>query len=293
MEHSHLDLVHQLATRVGETLCDELLALERPADAIASLLSRAMTRGRFAIDDSEFIAYLAARLPETTKLSDLDQLHVDDLYLACALSHGDAAAMRVFEKEYVSDLRAAIASVDRSGIQRDDILQLVRARLFVADELHPPRIADYTGRGRLFSWLRVVVVREAISAVRKPKREALVEEVPEAAVEDFEVGVWKGMYQREFKQAFSTAVSELTPRERNLLRLHLIDQLSIDEIGASHQTHRTTAARWLRDIRAKLAARTRDLLTSSLELSGADLDSVMHLVRSRLELSVSRLLKAP
>ena len=69
-----------------------------------------------------------------------------------------------------------------------------------------------------------------------------------------------------------------------------IDKLSIDEIGAAHRTHRTTAARWLREIRAKLAARTRDLLAAALRLPDQELDSVMRLVRSRLELSVSRLL---
>jgi RNA polymerase sigma-70 factor (ECF subfamily) len=288
------DRVSELILRVSNAFGDELLALPDADAHIAALIARAHARrGELGVDDRTFLAYLADRLPESAKLVDLDALHVDDLYFACACARGEHRALSIFEREYVGDLRAAIATVERTGTQRDDILQIVRTRLFVGDADRSPRIADYIGRGRLFSWLRVVVVREALSLLRKPRHEHGVDEIPDAALDhDLELDVFRGMYQREFKQAFATAVSELTPRERNLLRLHLIDGLSIDEIGTAHRTHRTSAARWLRDIRAKLADRTRDLLAQSLRLADGDLDSVMRLVRSRLDLSVSRLLEA-
>jgi RNA polymerase sigma-70 factor (ECF subfamily) len=283
------DPVGQLTSRVGQPLCDELLALEDPAGYVAGLLSRAHATRDLAVDDDVFAAYLGDRIADDARLADLEELHLDDLLLACACARGDQRALATFERELVPDLTAAVATVDRSGAHREDILQLVRARLFVADQ-HPPRIADYSGRGRLFSWLRVVVVREAISILRKPKREIASDEIPDVAIDDLEVGVFKGLYQEEFKLAFGTAIGELTARERNLLRLNLIDGLSIDEIGAAHNAHRTSAARWLREIRAKLAVRTRDLLAQSLRLPDAELDSVMRMVRSRLDLSVSRLL---
>jgi RNA polymerase sigma-70 factor (ECF subfamily) len=289
-----VDRLGELTSRVGEALSDELLALADPGAYVDGLLARARAaRPDITIDDTTYLTYLAARLAHDATLRDLHELHVDDLYLACACASGDDVAIRAFEHELMPELRAAVATIDRSGEHRDDILQQVRTRLFVAEGNHPPRIADYSGRGRLFSWLRVVVVREALSLVRKPKREVAMDEVPEAAIDDLELGVFKGLYQEEFKQAFATAVGELSARERTLLRLHLIDKLSIDEIGAAHRTHRTSAARWLREIRAKLAVRTRDLLATSLRLHDQDLDSVMRLVRSRLELSVSRLLQEP
>jgi RNA polymerase sigma-70 factor, ECF subfamily len=285
------DRVGALTSRAGQPLCDDLHGLPDPEAHLAALLARAEL-ARFAVDPDVFLAYVVDRLPEDARLADLDALHLDDLYLACACANGDSTALAALERSYGADLRSAIATVDRSGAHRDDIMQMVRARLFVASDDQPPRIADYTGRGKLFSWLRVVVVREALALVRKPKREIAMDDVPEDAVDDLELGVFKGLYQTQFKTAFATAVGELSARERNLLRLHLIDKLSIDEIGAAHRTHRTTAARWLREIRAKLAARTRDLLATALALPDRELDSVMRLVRSRLELSVSRLLEA-
>ena len=71
-----------------------------------------------------------------------------------------------------------------------------------------------------------------------------------------------------------------------MLRYHLIDRLNIDQIAAIHDVHRATAARWLVRIRAQLEERTREELRRALGVSGAELDSIIRLIQSQLDLSI-------
>jgi RNA polymerase sigma-70 factor (ECF subfamily) len=51
----------------------------------------------------------------------------------------------------------------------------------------------------------------------------------------------KERHRADFLQAFA----ELTRQERNLLRLHLLEGLTLEQLGGHHRVHRTTVARWL------------------------------------------------
>ena len=95
-------------------------------------------------------------------------------------------------------------------------------------------------------------------------------------------------YRAEFKAAFEEAVRSLSDREHNLLRMHVLEHLPIDDIGAVFKIHRATAARQLSRAREVLREGTRQKLRERLRLSEAELRSVLKLVRSNLELSLSR-----
>jgi hypothetical protein len=63
-------------------------------------------------------------------------------------------------------------------------------------------------------------------------------------------------------------------RARNLLRQHVLDGLTIDELARLYRAHRATCARWLADARSELALHTRrHLVTASLP--GDEVDSVL------------------
>jgi RNA polymerase sigma-70 factor (ECF subfamily) len=103
------------------------------------------------------------------------------------------------------------------------------------------------------------------------------------------------LLREAYRDAFQTALGDtfaaLSPRERNLLRLHVLDGLGIDEIAAPYGVHRATAARWLNAVHeAILAGVHQRLRAHDPRLDDAELESLGRAVRSELHLSLWRLL---
>ena len=86
---------------------------------------------------------------------------------------------------------------------------------------------------------------------------------------------------------------QLSPRARTMLRLHLVHGLTIDEIAPMHKVHRATAARWLARARGEVLERSRARLGQLLETDARDVESIMHLIASRLDVSIARHLDDP
>ncbi len=256
------------------------------------LLSAAQAWPTVSVSHELFVPYLAERLVDGEPLlSSLLALHVEDLYLACSCALGDARAIAAFERHIFPDVKKALARMDGAAAE-DDVAQMVRQKLFVKAGEAPPRIVEYSGRGSLRSWFRVVVVRAALSAAKKHAREVPTDDetlfdLPTTSVE---LQHLKNTYRTEFKRAFGQAFEELGAHERNLLRQHFEDGLSIDQLGALHGVHRATAARWLTRVRDTLREKTLAHLRRRLQVSPAELASIMGLIDSHLEASIHRLL---
>jgi RNA polymerase sigma-70 factor (ECF subfamily) len=101
----------------------------------------------------------------------------------------------------------------------------------------------------------------------------------------------KQRYRRELKAAFAAAFATLDARSRNVLRSHYLEGLNIDEIGVLNGVHRTTAARWRADARQSLLKATRRQLQESLGANVTEVDSILRMIRSQLDVSLSRLLR--
>lgn len=226
--------------------------------------------------------------------AELAELHVDDLYLACACAEGDAAALAAFEARHGAAIERAIAAAGAPASERADLGQIVRQRVLVEPgDGKPPRIASYSARGSLAAWVRVVATREAARLLAREPREvgAADDELARLiAPEDPELDYFKRLYAGEFKRAFQTAVEALDGRDRLVLRQHTLDGLGIDQLAALHRVHRATAARWIEAAREAVVARTLRELTRKLQLSRAELASVIRLIRSQLDVSLPRLL---
>lgn len=76
-----------------------------------------------------------------------------------------------------------------------------------------------------------------------------------------------------------------------VLKQHLVQRLTIDQIGGLYHLHRATAARRLAKARAALLDGTRAALARRLGLPPEQLAAVLEMVESRLEVSVERLLR--
>jgi len=218
-----------------------------------------------------------------------------DLYLACACANGDPTALAAFEATYLREVAIAAAKLRAAPGILDEARQVVRDLLFVARPSKPPAIATYTGRGDLRGWVRVIAMREVMRLCDRDKREistdddALLDAMSPA--NDPELEHLKTIYRDEFATAFRAAIADLEPRERTLLRHQLIDGLGVEAIGALYKVHHSTAARWLAKARESVLEGTRKRLAEQLRLSHTEVDSVIRLIQSRIEVSIERLLK--
>ncbi|HEY4122759.1 MAG TPA: sigma-70 family RNA polymerase sigma factor, partial [Byssovorax sp.] len=202
---------------------------------------------------------LTARLTELSAAGrDLPpRAHAGDLLLAVACAAGDAAAHAAFCEALDPVLVRALERVDPRPHFVADAAQTVRERLLVGGDAGP-RIVEYAGRAPLRAFLRAVAVRTAIS-LRRRRAEGEHEELAShrhaaGLSQSPEVQYLKARYKDEFERSLRAAMESLTPRERALLRLSLVEGLSIDVVGARYRVGRSTAARWIAAARAALTA---------------------------------------
>jgi RNA polymerase sigma-70 factor, ECF subfamily len=217
-----------------------------------------------------------------------------ELYLACACARGDRAALSAFEATYGPDIRHALSRMKTAPQVVDEVAQLLRQKLFVGEKGKRPRIAEYAGRGDLKSWLRVAAVRTALSHLRKHQREILVDDqqLPDlASPADPELDHMKQLYRGEFRSALEDAVASLTPRERNLLRQHFLDGLGVEKLATLYGVHTSTAARWLAKARERIVVLTKEEMMRRLQLKRGDVSGILYLIKSQLEISLTRLFK--
>lgn len=80
-------------------------------------------------------------------------------------------------------------------------------------------------------------------------------------------------------------------RERTVFRLHLLDGLSLDEIGRLYGVNKSSVSRWLGAVRAHLLDTARSELAA--RLAPGDLASLVRAFRENLDLSLTRLLRDP
>ncbi|HWL84451.1 MAG TPA: hypothetical protein VNO21_01545, partial [Polyangiaceae bacterium] len=97
-------------------------------------------------------------------------------------------------------------------------------------------------------------------------------------------------FASEFKSALSEAMEALPVRDRGLLRQYFLDDLTYDELGRIHRVHSVTALRWIARLRKELLEEVSRQLMKRLRLSAEELQSVLRVVGSRLDVSIDRLL---
>ena len=245
-------------------------------------------RGRSAwpgieVPDAQLAAHLARlELPEAPHA---------DLYLACAVAAGDPLALSTFDKTVLAHVGSFVARIDGSAQFADEVRQILRDRLLVMRAGAPPRIADYAGRGPLGGWVRVAAVRAAIDLRRDVHAEVRLSSAPGLASEmSPDLQLVRAKYQASYEDALRAALAALDAKERNLLRMTVVDGLTVDRIGLVYQVHRATAARWIQAVRRKVLDAVYDRLGERLRLSPDELDSVTALIQSQLQVSLSGLL---
>ena len=249
-----------------------------------------------AIDDRALVSELAARAPDDDVVEYLERCHPGELALAQAASRGHAAAIEMLERTHRGVLEAICWRYASPGHSAADLRQILREKLYVAPPGGRPKLAEYAGRGELASWLRITAVRVFLDlGKRKDRARESPTDDGELAMpdpSDLSLEVIKAEYRAAVAEAMRDAAAGLDLADRHLLHQHFVAGLSIDELGVALGIHRATAARRVARARETLVERTRGLLIARLRLASEELDEVIGMVLSRLDVSIPRLFGA-
>lgn len=242
-----------------------------------------LTKNRFA-------AHLGSVSPDEGDLvAALERAHCDDLYLARACAEGDPGALRAFEAEIMPRVSAAIARVDGSRQFIEDIGSDLRVKFLVSGD-KPAEITRYLGRGPLAHWAQVAAMRLAMSRKRKKTREIAMDlpaVVDTLLADDPEIAPFADQVKKPFAEVFAAALTTLSRRERNILRLYLIDGVSAPTIATMYRVHRATVVRWITAAREKVHRETRRRLAEAVQLEGTSFESVVGMMWDGMDLSLA------
>jgi RNA polymerase sigma-70 factor (ECF subfamily) len=244
------------------------------------------------IDEAELVRTLAEH-PKADTPGAIGADAAIDAALALACGRGDKAALSAFDAIVADVVPGALAHMKLSADRVDEVAQRVRERLLVPTEDGPPRIARYAARGAIRGLVAVVAARIAIETTRSDKRERPGDEpadVPGDAVSP-ELALVKEEYRAAFRGAFARAVGEIDAHDRNLLRLHLASGVTLPELAKMYGVDRATIVRRLARIREAIFNTTKRTLKAELRIDEREFESLLGIVRSKMDVSVMSLLR--
>ncbi|HVZ32711.1 MAG TPA: hypothetical protein VG963_09815 [Polyangiaceae bacterium] len=224
--------------------------------------------------------------------------HPADLYLCAACGLGQRQACEALESTHFPALRVRLQRMLKRGDAVEEVLQIIRTRLFLGCAPEPPKIAKYRGDGTLRGWLQTVALRAAQDCLRAAKLEAeRAQRLSRAVHTSKPTDAWlltPSMEERAFEndrtriieRAWCAAIRSLDASQRQLLHHHFVSGLSIDVIAALYagtgpnasKRHRSTIARRIqraahqvgKHVRTILSARYRELSFRELDLLALD-----------------------
>jgi RNA polymerase sigma-70 factor, ECF subfamily len=263
---------------------DQLDALERRLVGCVAAAQAAWPK--VAVADERYADHLGMHALDEAGLAGL---RTSDLYLACACLEGVSDGLVAFDAAFLAAIDVHVHRYDPSPSFADEVRQVLRERFFVWVNGESPRIAGYSGRGALGAWVRVAAVRVAL---RLSQQRSPTPSLDTATAGEPELDYIRDRYRAAFGSGLADALNTLDAEEHKLLRLHFVDGLTIDQLGPLYGVSRSTAARRLADAREQLLRATRERLEELLGISGRELESLVALVRSRIEINVSSVFRA-
>jgi RNA polymerase sigma-70 factor (ECF subfamily) len=270
-----------------------------PPEALQDTLERVLAAAHdrwpaLAIPDEDFLRYVAERLPtEGDVLAALTATHAADLYLACGCTRRDQHALRAFDREFIAQVSTYLRRADALPGITDEVKQILRTRLLLGDGQLLPRIARYGGRGPLGAWLRVTAARAGLHLreTLQPPRPGDPDLLLPGAAHDPEFEYLRAHYGAELRSAFESTLAALSRREGAVLRLHYLEGMTANAIGALFRVSGRTVQRWLTELRQHILAETHRRLGERLGLSSSDLRGLLGLLQSEMDVSIARVLE--
>jgi RNA polymerase sigma-70 factor (ECF subfamily) len=215
----------------------------------------------------------------------LEDLHHEDLFLALACAQGNRIAWEYFADEYLPSVQRISAQACKSTSEGEDLAQGLVAGLME----NRAKLAGYSGRASLQTWLRVAISHAAIDRFRRSKREVALDEmaergqdVPVSHVEDARTGNADPLdagWGPVVLKILAEGIGRLTVRDRLLLSLYYLDDIPLKSIGRQFRVHEATASRHLDKIRKDLRKGVERKLRIEHRLSSREIRSILHWAR--------------
>jgi RNA polymerase sigma-70 factor, ECF subfamily len=290
------ELVAALLAALDDDRRARFAAWSELEEAVARVVDDARTAWpTLRLEPSGFGAHLAARLRADLSPADaLAALRVGDLAVAWAALANDPAALRAFDDVYLARLAPALRRLRLDDDLIQETLQELRRRLLVSDGRRA-KLHEYAGHGDLLRWLRVVAVRDALELLGRRRKQPtslpdeLLAAIPDEGT-DAELAYLRDEYGEHVRRAFAEALDELADDERALLRYHIVESMTIDQIALMLDMHRATVARQIERTRARVGTLTKKRLQRQLGLDPFELTSLLRVIDSQIDLSIARLL---
>ncbi|WP_228559458.1 MULTISPECIES: transcriptional regulator [Myxococcus] len=290
------EILETVLRSMGTAAAGRLRAAPEAPRALALALREAASLQCAAPEPLVFARHLGARLSEAEDpVVALERLHARDLALALACAQGTPGAADLFEAQVLRKLHGSLARLHSSPTFVDEVLQALRGNLLMPRPDSPPRLLGYAGVGSLLHWVNISAVRLALRMRKAQGQEARVDAemlAADPAQGGLELGLVREEARSHVRAAFVQAVASLDDEDRELLRLHFVEHLSLARMGELYGVHKSTLSRRLSGVKALLETRTHEGLTERLSLSQEELDSMMRAVHGRLDVSLSGLLAA-
>ncbi len=290
------EILEAVLRSMGAAAAGRLRSAPGFPQALARALREAASLQGVAPEPMAFARHLGARLSEAEDpVVALERLHARDLALALACAQGAPGAADLFDAEVLRKLHGSLARFHPSPSFVDEVLQALRGNLLMPRPDSPPRLLGYAGVGSLLHWVNISAVRLALRMRKAQGQEAQVDAemmAADPAQGGLELGLVREESRAHVRAAFVQAVASLDDEDRELLRLHFVEHLSLTRLGELYGVHKSTLSRRLAGVKALLESRTHQGLTERLSLSQEELDSLMRAVHGRLDVSLSGLLAA-
>jgi RNA polymerase sigma-70 factor (ECF subfamily) len=283
----------RLLERLDAPRRDEVAAITDLDDLLAAHLAAGLAEWPTVVLEPEvYFGYLADKLRERAdEPADLviRTMPAADLYLAAACTAGDPAAISAFRDAIVPILRPALGKLRLSDAVIDETEQRVLIMILVGDPVRPA-IAGYGGRGRLQSWVRSIAVRTGrrfagVTAAEMAQADDELDRLS-ANVHDPQLALLRERHREQVRGALADALTQLKERARTVLRQYYIDGLTIDQLATLYRVDRATTARWVIAARSAVLAAVRERLSEELGASTSEVESILRVVRSQLDISL-------
>ena len=267
------------------------LSVGADAGRIEALLHERLAAARarwpaISLGDAAFVEHLwphdGARPRAPSVAGAVESLHLDDLFLACACLHGDRGALGVLEREVLERVPRWVARFH--GVHGADVQQEIRQKLLLPPA---PQLLTYNGTRSLERWVCVAASRCAIDLQRRLKPVDSGDPLEELlAGPDPELDFMKLRDREALRSILRDAFVALPEKARTLLRLHYLEGVSLEKLATLEQVHKATIKRHLVEARSSALTNVRKLLRERLRLSEAEGDSLLRLLRSRIDVSI-------
>jgi RNA polymerase sigma-70 factor (ECF subfamily) len=225
---------------------------------------------------------------------ELGAARLEELCLVAGCLEGLRPALDAFDQRMLRPVVAAMNDRLLRGLGRDELAQQIREKLLVPVN-GTLRLQGWGGRSPLVAWVRAVATRLALDARDAHGKEALEDEQTEALIARLpaegnpELSALQASHKSQLTTALRQAVRRLPRRERTVLRLHVFQGLSTEQLGRVFHADGSTVRRWIQGARETVLEGVRQALRERFELSVSQVDSVVRGVDGGITLSLSAL----